>query len=211
MIGYYNYTVILTYISLMTSIGGFFFAARGKIEWAILCLLLCGFFDLFDGMIARTKKDRTESEKQFGIQIDSLTDVVCFGALPAVIAYMTGLDAIWQILILMLFALCGMIRLGYYNVTEQARQASTEEVRKSYCGLPITASSLIVPLTYAFRKHIPSDAFEIILTVIMLLCALAFITPISVRKPHGKSIAALVLFGVVLAGLFFIPRLNGNL
>lgn len=211
MIGYYNYTVILTYVSLMTAIGGFFCAADGKIEWAILCLLLCGFFDLFDGMVARTKKDRTEQEKQFGIQIDSLTDVVCFGALPAVIAYMTGANAVWQVLILMLFALCGMIRLGYYNITEQVRQTSTTEVRKSYCGLPITSSSLIIPLVFAFRTMMPPHVFEIVLTLVMLVSAIAFITPICVRKPHGKSIAALVLFGVVLAGLFFIPRLNGNL
>lgn len=211
MIGFYNYTVILTYLSLMTGIGGFFCAAQGHIDWSILCLLLCGFFDLFDGMIARTKKDRTEQQKQFGIQIDSLTDVVCFGALPAMIAYVTGLQAVWQMIILMLFALCGMIRLGYYNVSEQERQSVTSEVRASYCGLPITSSSLIVPMVYLLYGHIPAQTFELLLTFVMLLCAIAFVTPVRVRKPHGRSIAALVLFGVVLAGLFFIPRLHGPL
>lgn len=207
MIGFYNYTVILTYASLMISVTGLFFAASGKIDMALLCLLISGFLDLFDGMVARTKKDRTDAEKQFGIQIDSLTDVICFGALPALIAYMSGLRAVYQILILAIFVTCGMIRLAYYNVTEQARQASTAEVRKSYCGLPITSSALIVPFVYLLRGSIPSGVFEIVVTVVFLLCAVAFITPISVRKPHGKSIAALVLIGVILVGLFFVPKM----
>ena len=178
MIGFYNYTVILTYLSLMISVGGLFLAADGRIDMAILCLMTSGFLDLFDGMVARTKKDRTDDQKSFGIQIDSLTDVICFGALPALIAYMTGMRAVYQILILMVFVTCGMIRLGYYNVTEQHRQAATSEVRKAYCGLPITSSSLIVPFVYLFRSSL-----------------------------HGKSIAALVLVGVALVGLFLIPRM----
>ena len=207
MIGLYNYTVILTYVSLMISVGGLFFAADGRIEMALLCLMTSGFLDLFDGMVARTKKDRTDDQKSFGIQIDSLTDVVCFGALPALIAYQTGLNHALQIVILVVFATCGMIRLGYYNVTEQHRQEETSEVRKAYCGLPITSSSLVVPFIYLFRGYLPSQTFEILLTLVMLVCAAAFITPIRVRKPHGKSIAALVLVGVVLVGLFLIPRL----
>ena len=204
MIGFYNYTVILTYLSLMISVGGLFLAADGRIDMAILCLMASGFLDLFDGIVARTKKDRTDDQKTFGIQIDSLTDVICFGALPALIAYMTGMRAVWQILILMVFVTCGMIRLGYYNVTEQHRQAATTEVRKTYCGLPITSSSLIVPFVFLFRSSMQAASFEILLSVCMLLCGLAFITPLRVRKPHGKAIAALVLIGVVLIGLFLI-------
>lgn len=207
MIGFYNYTVILTYLSLMISVGGLFLAADGRIDMAILCLMASGFLDLFDGIVARTKKDRTDDQKTFGIQIDSLTDVICFGALPALIAYMTGMRAVYQILILMVFVTCGMIRLGYYNVTEQHRQAATTEVRKAYCGLPITSSALLVPFIYLFRSMLTAQAFEILLTVAMLVCGLAFITPIRVRKPHGKSIAALVLVGVALVGIFIIPRM----
>ncbi len=50
---------------------------------ALLCLMVSGLLDAFDGRIARTKKNRTEQEKRFGIQIDSLNDVVCFGVLAA--------------------------------------------------------------------------------------------------------------------------------
>ena len=79
MLGVYDYTVILTYISLWISIGGMMLSLNGHLDLAVLCLALSGLCDMFDGKIARTKKDRTEIEKRFGIQIDSLCDIVCFG------------------------------------------------------------------------------------------------------------------------------------
>ena len=79
MLGVYDYTVILTYISLMVSIGGMLFSLNGDCRMALVCLAISGLCDMFDGKVARTKKDRTEVEKRFGIQIDSLADIVCFG------------------------------------------------------------------------------------------------------------------------------------
>ena len=81
MIGFYDYTVVLTYISLMCSVFGITQAIGGHYRTAIICLALSGLFDMFDGKIARTKKNRTDDEKLFGVQIDSLCDVVCFGNL----------------------------------------------------------------------------------------------------------------------------------
>lgn len=78
---FYNYTVWMTYASLVSGGIGIYFSLSGHPLIAIICLLLSGFLDMFDGKIARTKKNRTEIEKQFGIQIDSLTDLVCFAVL----------------------------------------------------------------------------------------------------------------------------------
>ena len=92
MIGYYNYTVILTYMSLLSALFGTHLAFQGNTVGALTCLLLCGAFDSFDGMVARTKKGRTEEEKKFGIQIDSLADMFSFGIFPAIIGYTMGLN-----------------------------------------------------------------------------------------------------------------------
>ena len=59
MLGVYDYTVILTYISLWISIGGMMLSLNGHLDLAVLCLALSGLCDMFDGKIARTKKDRT--------------------------------------------------------------------------------------------------------------------------------------------------------
>ena len=53
MIGFYNYTVILTYMSLVSSIIGMTLAHAGKFGAAVFCLALSGFFDMFDGKVAR--------------------------------------------------------------------------------------------------------------------------------------------------------------
>ena len=79
MLGVYDYTVVLTYVSVLISMGGMLFSVNGYPRMAIVCLALSGFCDMFDGKIARTKKNRTEVEKKFGIQIDSLADIICFG------------------------------------------------------------------------------------------------------------------------------------
>ena len=78
MIGFYNYTVILTYIGLMFSVLGIMETLHGHWKLAILFLVFSGACDMFDGKIARSKKDRTEEEKRFGIQIDSLCDLDMF-------------------------------------------------------------------------------------------------------------------------------------
>ena len=73
LLGFYDYTVVLTYISLGISVFGITRALEGNFKIAIFCLALSGLCDMFDGKIARTKKNRTDDEKSFGIQIDSLT------------------------------------------------------------------------------------------------------------------------------------------
>ena len=90
MLGVYDYTVVLTYVSVLISMGGMLFSMNGYPRMAIVCLALSGFCDMFDGKIARTKKNRTEVEKKFGIQIDSLADIICFGVGPTLIAYRYG-------------------------------------------------------------------------------------------------------------------------
>ena len=132
MLGFWDYTVILTYISFASAITGIFCSIEMHMRLAIFFLALSGLCDMFDGKIARTKKNRTEDEKNFGIQIDSLSDMVCFGILPVTICFRLGMKYIYSMIILTLYALAGLIRLAYYNVTEAKRQAETDENREYY-------------------------------------------------------------------------------
>lgn len=84
LIGFYNYTVILTYIGMLIGFMGIMLVLKNNHVWALICLMIAGVCDMFDGTIASTKKDRTKDEKSFGIQIDSLSDLICFGVLPSV-------------------------------------------------------------------------------------------------------------------------------
>ena len=87
MIGVYDYTVILTFLSLLSASTGIITTLSGSGHPYIgsFFLLFCGLCDAFDGKIARRKVDRTDISRRFGIQIDSLSDLVAFGVLPACI------------------------------------------------------------------------------------------------------------------------------
>jgi CDP-diacylglycerol--serine O-phosphatidyltransferase len=201
MIGFYNYTVVLTYLSLLSSVLGVYFAfGIGDLgphpEYAIICLMVSGLCDMFDGKVARTKKDRTESEKQFGIQIDSLCDAICFGVLPVAIGYSVGMRNWFDMPILLIFPLCAVIRLAYFNVAEEERQKQTADVRKVYEGLPVTSVALILPLLYSFHKDI-GECFPAVYGAVLLLIAIAFITRFKVKKPGMKTMLGFIGIGIL--------------
>lgn len=210
MIGIYDYTVIATYLASILGLFGVFMAIDGQILPAIFCLLLSGFLDSIDGRIARTKKNRSENEKRFGIQIDSLNDIICFGVLPAAIGY--GLCRSWTdgnvpVLVsasMCFFALTGLIRLAFFNVTEEERQQTSGDKRKYYLGLPITSSTLIFPFLYLLTLLLPG-ARIIILTVGMIINGFLFITPLHIKKPRLWAIIVMSCVGAAeLAGLILV-------
>lgn len=193
MIGFYDYTVILTYIGLASGVTGIFCASAKNLRWAVFFLALSGLCDMFDGKIARTKKNRTEDEKSFGIQIDSLCDMVCFGVLPVVICFRLGMKQIYSILILILYGLAGVIRLAYYNVMEAKRQALTSESRKYYQGLPITSMAVALPILFVFSPLLHSRrAFLIILHIVVAAVGTLFIVDFKMRKLSVKELFLLV-------------------
>lgn len=195
MIGYYNYTVILTYLGLASGMCGIFSAIESRSVIAIICLMLSGFFDMFDGLVARTKK-RTTNEKKFGIELDSLSDLVCFGVLPAVIGYSLGLNKWYYYIITILYVLAALIRLAYFNVMEDARQQETTECRKSYEGLPVTTVALIIPLLYPLIT-LAGSFMHLAYGAILLIIGVLFLSKIKVVKFKLKGMIALVLVGIL--------------
>lgn len=196
MIGFYNYTVILTYIGFACGAVGIYCAAGGKTHVALLLLLLAGLCDMFDGKVAKTKKDRTEPEKRFGIQIDSLSDMVCFGVLPPAIAFSCGLTSPIHTVIYVCYSLGALIRLAYFNVTEEERQQKTSERRKVYEGLPVTSSALIIPLLFGFQ-HDLAGVFPIVAAVVYATVAVAFITRFTLQKPSMRKMLLFILVGAL--------------
>lgn len=201
MIGFYDYTVLLTYIGFISGMVGITFAINGHIFPAIICLMFSGLCDMFDGRVARTKKKRTTEERHFGIQLDSLSDLVCFGVLPSIIGYslLTNdnflfCDYKYLLPIVILFPLAALIRLAYFNVLEITRNSNTPV--KEYTGLPVTSSALIFPFLYIFRKLI-GKFFPASYAIVMLLVGILFITKIKIKKPSLKVMIFLILIGVI--------------
>ena len=191
MIGFYSYTVVLTYLGLASAAMGMILTFQGFAKYALFCLAFSGLCDMFDGKVARLKKDRTEDEKRFGIQIDSLCDVVCFGAFPMILCYSIGMRGPAGISILVFYLIAGGIRLAFFNVMEEKRQDETDEARKYYQGLPITSIAIILPLFCTLRPLL-GHRFLSELHICILTVGLLFIINFPLRKPGWKMLTLLV-------------------
>ena len=201
MIGYYNYSVILTYVGLASAILGMTQAMQKNLRVAVLCLMFCGFGDMFDGAIARTCK-RTEDEKTFGIQIDSLCDLVCFGVFPAMIGYATGIRTFFGSACMIFYVLAAVIRLGYFNVQEMNRVQAEGGKRKYYLGLPVTTTSLLIPSMLLL--DIPTRLSVVrFYNFALLLLGLAFLSKIKVRKAYMHGLIVVAAIGTLVFFLMF--------
>lgn len=206
MIGFYNYTVILTYLSALSAAVGIALAMNGSGLGSMICLLFSGLCDMFDGTVAKTRK-RTKAEKRYGIWIDSLADVLAFGMLPAAAGYCFGMKAVYYYVIIALYVLAALIRLAYYGVTEEERQDTTTEARTTYNGLPVTASALIFPLLFCFKSLIGDTWFTPVYAVVLALTALAFVLNIKVHKPAHKELYWMLAIGVVIFAVILVLSL----
>ena len=218
MIGVFDYTVWLTYFSLIFATLGIVVSLQqtGHPYIGVFFLLVCGLCDAFDGRVARTKKNRTDFQKKYGVQIDSLSDLVAFGVLPACIGnammrvcptisevptlrkegHIAFPSEIFLYVILILYVLAAMMRLAYFNVTEEERQKTESDGRKYFTGLPVTSAALIFPTVLLFQYLIPKD-ITLVYFGVMLLTAFLFVSKLQVKKPGIRGILIMVGIGFV--------------
>ena len=229
MLGFYDYTVWLTYLSLLSAVAGICISlhAAGHPYLGVFFLMLSGLCDAFDGRVARTKKDRSPAEKAFGIQIDSLADLVAFGVLPACIGeaistvgpqiygisrfsfFVLGGDRAVSILILfilMFYVLAALIRLAYFNVMEEERQKTEGGCRKTYIGLPVTSAALIFPSIMLLQYILPFDITPIYYLA-LLVTGFLFVSKIQVKKPGVCGVWIMVGIGAVEALILLLALL----
>ena len=203
LIGYYDYTVFLTYLSLISSVLGMTRAIHGDYKLAIFCLAFSGICDAFDGIVARTKKNRTVDEKNFGIQLDSLCDVICFGLFPAMICYLLGVRGTLGVILVVFYTLCAVIRLAFFNVLEAKRQAAEGGVNKGYRGLPVTSIAFLLPLTFWLQFLVSDMTFLVLLHIVLLLAGFLFILDFHLPKPGPKTIISMSLVLVLTVTVIY--------
>ena len=203
LIGFYDYTVVLTYLSLISSVLGMARAIHGDYKLAIFCLALSGICDAFDGRVARTKKNRSDDERAFGIQLDSLCDVICFGIFPAMICYLLGVRGTLGVILVLFYCICAVIRLAFFNVLEAKRQQTEGGANKVYRGLPVTSIAFILPLAFWLQFVLPELVFMVLLHAILLGVGFLFILDFPLRKPGLKTIISLSLILTLTVGIIF--------
>ena len=203
IIGYYNYTVVLTYLGMIAAFIGIFMAIDGKFSLSVWCLMIAGLCDMFDGTVASTKP-RDENQKRFGIQIDSLCDLIGFGVLPGVFTYTISDNKTTSAIAAVFITLAAVIRLAYFNVLEENRQKEETGHRKSYLGVPVTTIALVLPIVYVLNVNgiLPGTYF---FQIASALVGIGFLTPVYIKKPQLAGMIAIVLLGLAEAAamIFF--------
>ena len=201
LIGKWNRSVVLTYLSVAACVFGIVSCLVWQnLNWACVYLVLAGIFDVFDGKVARSMK-RTEQDKAFGIELDSLADTLSFIALPIVICISSGFDAWYLFLALIWFAICGIARLAHFNTLA----AEEDGPVKYYHGLPVTFTALILPIVYLLIRNMPAVSIQYILVSTLLIIGCLNVIDFKMPKPKGSvfyafiAVIAVVIIGVLLA------------
>lgn len=195
LLGFFNRSVILTYAGLASSVLGIWLAQTARIEGALICLVIAGLADLFDGPVAR-RFARSADLQRFGQEIDSLADMVSFIALPVVLAFGLGVQSFWSLPILAGYAVAGLVRLGYFNAVTRgdATEVNASPRIRYYRGVPVTYAALILPVAALATIALPATAGPWFVGSTLALLGLLFVLDVPVRKPSGASYA---VFGVV--------------
>ncbi|MBQ1440658.1 MAG: CDP-alcohol phosphatidyltransferase family protein [Clostridia bacterium] len=206
IIGYYNYTVVLTYLGMISACVAVFLAIGGSNWLAIWFMMFAGLCDMFDGTVASTKKDRDDNQKSFGIQIDSLCDLVGFGVAPGIFVYSLSENKISAGIAAVFLILAAVIRLAYFNVLEANRQKQESGHRKSYLGVPVTTIVLVMPIVYVLNA-LGVFRSEYFFQATAVLVGIGFITPVYIKKPQRAGKIALIVLGLLEAvGMLIIRK-----
>jgi len=149
---------------------------------------------LFDGVIAR-KFNKTEEENKFGIQIDSIIDVINFGITPIVIGISLGMTETIDVCLFLLYIMAVTMRLAYFNISVLKKEDN--KPLKYYTGLPVTYVSTILPAVILLVCMF-LDKSLFVLRIVFILLTLFYVLKIKIPKPMGKWYYIFPIIGVVL-------------
>lgn len=201
--GIYILPNLITAGSLFAGFYSMIETLSGNYGSAAIWIFISAICDGLDGKVARL----TGTTSQFGVEFDSLADLVAFGVTPGLMMYAWALKPFGRLgwLAAFLFVVCGALRLARFNV-----QVSTVE-SKRFVGLPIPAAASMVASTVLLFNHFGWPSSYKRLAILALIYLLAFLMVSSVkyysfkdpelikRQPFGFLVLAVVLLIIVAA------------
>ncbi len=179
--GVYILPNLFTTASLFLGFMGMIWAIEGQYEYTALCILGSCLFDGLDGKVARL----TNTTSEFGVQFDSLADLVAFGATPALTMYLWQLHSYGTLGLMASFLLvaCGALRLARFNVQ------SAVTSKKFFVGLPIPAQASTLATLILFAPHLPQGWIMDVLppATLVLVYVLSFLMVSTMRYASFKE------------------------
>jgi CDP-diacylglycerol--serine O-phosphatidyltransferase len=178
-------------------------ASPAQLNQAALAIFFAIFFDAFDGRVARM----TRTQSEFGVELDSLADVVSFGAAPALLVYKWALAPLGFVgfFLSFAFAACGALRLARFNVLAHRGEKGSS---RFFVGLPIplAAGSIVAIVIAHYRAYgsVTETSTRLSIAVVVALLSFLMVSTIRYRtfKDVHLSARSLAIFGFLcVAGL----------
>jgi len=186
---------ICSLAGLFSAMTGIYFALLGHFHASIIGLLWAILFDWGDGMIARRVKGRTDADRYFGAQLDSLIDIVSFGILPAVFLLSYGAFNPWFLPGAFLIVAACAIRLSYFNLFGLNEDST-------YIGMAVDNNGLIFSFIFLFESLFSQTAFSVVIYITCVSLAALNVAPIRTPKFTEKWIYALIVYVLGLTVIY---------
>lgn len=206
IVGIYNPPALVTMAGLVCGALACLLASFGFPAFAVVALIWAGIFDLFDGMVAR-RMHVSAREAAFGVQIDSIVDMVSFGVAPVMVAISLGMEGVGAIAGAVLYICAAAQRLAYFNLL----QTEAEGRVKTYTGLPVTFSALIFGIAFTLVTLLSEKAFSYVMATLFVFISVLFVAPIKIRKPGGAVYLIMPMLAAAFTGVWLVIGLNGVL
>ncbi len=186
---------ICSLVGLLCAVVGIYYAIWGNFPAAIIGMIWAVFFDWSDGIIARRMTGRTDEDRAFGGQLDSLIDIVSFGILPAVFLLSYGEFSLW--FVPGAFAIVGAcaIRLSYFNVFGLIDDST-------YLGLAVDNNGIILSFVFLFDGFVSKVIFSVILYTLYLCISVLNVAPIRTPKFTGRWFYVLSVYTLGLTIIY---------
>lgn len=165
---------------LLSAVLAIYFAIIGNFPAAMIGLVWAVLFDWSDGNIARRMKGRTDKQRLFGGQLDSLIDIVSFGVCPAMTLLSYGDFSPWFLPGAFIIVAAGVLRLSYYNVYGLVDKTKFQ-------GLAIDNNGIFLVLLFVFNGYISASVFTALLYILILALAVLNVAPIRTPKLSGGA------------------------
>lgn len=182
---------ICSLAGLLCAVLGIYFAIVGNFPIAIIGVLWAVLFDWADGIIARKIPGRTDHQRTFGGQLDSLIDIINFGIFPAVFLLSYGKFSPWFLPGVFLIVAASAIRLSYFNIFGLIDD-------KTYMGLALDNNVIILAFVFLFEGLVNHTVFSIILYALLVILPVFNLAPIRTPKFAGNWFYVLVAYTLVL-------------
>ncbi|UCH58488.1 MAG: CDP-alcohol phosphatidyltransferase family protein [Anaerolineales bacterium] len=176
------------------------YSANGDVRFAGMLILASYLLDLFDGLVARWLK----AGSAFGLQLDSLSDIVSLGAAPGVLvfAYLRGQgeSAWWVWVVAILVPLAGAFRLARYNLLPSQPTASHHTLGLTISTGGATLTLAVLSDLTTTGEHLPGWSFAVLVCLVCLLMVSRIIFPsfAGIISQQRRSLVLALLFAISL-------------